>query len=361
MKKTRQFIPLILLALLLTACTPEKGPQETTQTPTVENVFTQPSTTAPDSPTETTAPVDLGGGLGFGFETQERDDQGSYLTYTGGELVAPLSIDVSGNIGSRGIGILLFVDGLPQPYKAEGKDYAYMHIFQFDRPESLMIDLTFTPVTGEAGDELEIYGVSVVAPNYSYTEDGPLSFTYTKASPVIGCRLKYRETPPAEVFPKASPRLSQPEIRKEPLSHLEIGTWTEQELLENLETHLYANNAPDGGSPRIYQVREDQPVKLRFELFGTPYVHYGLVFFVDNQPVVSQDGIPIFVDVENGQKTVVEAQLDMTGFDTESVLYAVLVPQNYFSTPIRTFATVTPSSPIFLLEFAQEAYYNKIH
>ena len=354
MKKT--WIFLILLALLLTACTPEKGPQETTQTPTVENVFTHPSTTAPDSSTETTGPVDLGGGLSFGFETQERDSLGAYLTYTGGELVVPCSIDTSGNIGSKGIGVLLFVDGLPQPYKAEGKDYAYLHTFQFDQPESRVIDLSFTPVTGEAGDELEIYGVSVVAPNYSYTEDGPLSFTYTKASPVIGCRLKYRETPPAEVFPKASPRLSQPEIRKEPLSHLEIDTWTEQDLQENYEFHFYANNAPDGGSPRIYQVREDQPVKLRFELFGTPYVHYGVVFFVDNQPVAPQDGAPILVDVENGQKTVVEAQLDMTGFDTESVLYAVLVPQNYFSTPIRTNAFAVPSSPIFLLEGAKEDY-----
>ena len=359
MKKT--WIALILLTLLLTACAPEKAPQETTQTPTVENVFTQPSTTAPDTPTETTAPVGLGGGLGFGFETQERDDQGSYLTYTGGELVAPLSIDVSGNIGSRGIGVLLFVDGLPQPYKAEGKDYAYMHIFQFDRPESRMIDLTFTPVTGEAGDELECYAVPVLAPNYTYTEGIDLGFVYTSAVPVTGCRIKFQETPPAEVFPKASPRLSQPEIRKEPLSYSEVGTWTEQELLENLETHLFANDILDTVTPYVYEVNEAQPIQLRFEVYGTPYVHYGLVFFVDNQPVVSQDGIPIFVDVENGQKTVVEAQLDMTGFDTESVLYAVLVPQNYFSTPIRTFATVTPSSPIFLLEFAQEAYYNKIH
>jgi hypothetical protein len=46
----------------------------------------------------------------------------------------------------------------------------------------------------------------------------------------------------------------------------------------------------------------------------------------------------------------------MTGFDTESVLYAVLVPQNYFSTPIRTFAFATASSPIFLLEGASEDY-----
>ena len=354
MKKV--WIFLILVALLLTACAPEKAPQETTQTPTVENVFTQPSTTAPDTPTETTAPVGLGGGLGFGFETQERDDQGSYLTYTGGELVAPLSIDVSGNIGSRGIGVLLFVDGLPQPYKAEGKDYAYLHTFQFDQPESRVIDLSFTPVTGEAGDELECYAVPVLAPNYTYTEGIDLGFVYTSAVPVTGCRIKFQETPPAEVFPKESPRLSQPEIRKEPLSYSEVDTWTEQDLQENYEFHFYANNAPDGGSPRIYQVRENQPVKLRFELFGTPYVHYGVVFFVDNQPVAPQDGAPILVDVENGQKTVVEAQLDMTGFDTESVLYAVLVPQNYFSTPIRTFAFATASSPIFLLEGAKEDY-----
>ena len=347
---------LLAVMLLLTACAPEKAPQETTQTPTVENVFTQPSTTAPDAPTETTEPVDLGGGLSFGFETQEQDSQGAYLTYTGGELVVPCSIKASGNIGSKGIGVLLFVDGLPQPYKAEGKDYAYLHTFAFDRPESRVIDLSFTPVTGEAGDELEIYGVSVVAPHYSYTEEGLLSFVYTGTSPVVGCRLKYQETPPAEVFPKASPRLSQLEIRKEPLSYSEVGTWTEQDLQENYEFHFYANNAPDGGSPRIYQVRENQPVKLRFELFGTPYVHYGVVFFVDNQPVAPQDGAPILVDVENGQKTVVEAQLDMTGFDTESVLYAVLVPQNYFSTPIRTNAFAVPSSPIFLLEGAKEDY-----
>ena len=354
MKKV--WIFLILVALLLTACAPEKAPQETTQTPTVENVFTQPSTTAPDAPTETTAPVDLGGGLGFGFETQERDSQGAYLTYTGGELVVSCSIDTSGNIGSKGIGVLLFVDGLPQPYKAEGKDYAYLHTFQFDQPESRVIDLSFTPVTGEAGDELECYAVPVLAPNYTYTEGIDLGFVYTSAVPVTGCRIKFQETPPAEVFPKESPRLSQPEIRKEPLSYSEVDTWTEQDLQENYEFHFYANNAPDGGSPRIYQVRENQPVKLRFELFGTPYVHYGVVFFVDNQPVAPQDGAPILVDVENGQKTVVEAQLDMTGFDTESVLYAVLVPQNYFSTPIRTFAFATASSPIFLLEGAKEDY-----
>ena len=353
MKKVWIFL---ILVALLTACTPEKAPQETTQTPTVENVFTQPSTTAPDSPTETTGPVDLGGGLSFGFETQERDSLGAYLTYTGGELVVPCSIDTSGNIGSKGIGVLLFVDGLPQPYKAEGKDYAYLHIFQFDRPESRMIDLTFTPVTGEAGDELECYAVPVLAPNYTYTEGIDLGFVYTSAVPVTGCRIKFQETPPAEVFPKESPRLSQPEIRKEPLSYSEVGTWTEQELQENLEYHFFANNVPDTGHHYVYEVQEKQPVQLRFEVYGTPYVRYGLVFFVDNQPVVSRDGIPIFVDVENGQKTVVEAQLDMTGFDTESVLYAVLVPQNYFSTPTRTFATVTPSSPIFLLEGASEDY-----
>ena len=354
MKKV--WIFLILVALLLTACAPEKGPRETTQIPTVENVFTQPSTTAPDSPTETTEPVGLGGGLSFGFETQERDSQGAYLTYTGGELVVPCSIDTSGNIGSKGIGVLLFVDGLPQPYKAEGKDYAYMHIFQFDRPESRMIDLTFTPVTGEAGDELECYAVPVLAPNYTYTEGIDLGFVYTSAVPVTGCRIKFQETPPAEVFPKESPRLSQPEIRKEPLSYSEVGTWTEQDLLESIETHLYANGVTDTRTPCVFGIKESQPIQLRYEIFGSPYVRYHLVFFVDNQPVASQDGTPILLDVENGQKTVVEAQLDMTGFDTESVLYAVLVPQNYFSTPIRTNAFAVPSSPIFLLKGAKEDY-----
>ena len=354
MKKV--WIFLILVALLLTACAPEKGPRETTQIPTVENVFTQPSTT---SEADTQEPEDsqaLGSVIIGAAGDSQKDEKGTFYTYNGGEMVLPFRVEGSGSIVCSGIGILLFVDGLPQPYKTEGTDYGFLHTFFPPDNEAYTVDLVFTPVTGKAGDDLEVYAVSVLAPNYSYTSKDSQAFPYTGGSPSAGFRLKYQQTPPEETFPKESLWLSNVEIRKESLSFSEIGDWSEQELQENLEYHFFANNILDTFAPYVYEVEGAQPIHLRYEVFGSPYVRYHLVFFVDNQPVASQDGTPIFVDVENGQKTVVEAQLDMTGFDTESVLYAVLVPQNYFSTPIRTFAFATASSPIFLLEGASEDY-----
>ena len=353
MKKAWIFL---ILVALLTACAPEKAPQETTQTPTVENVFTQPSTT---SEADTQEPEDsqaLGSVIIGAAGDSQKDEKGTFYTYNGGEMVLPFRVEGSGSIVCSGIGILLFVDGLPQPYKTEGTDYGFLHTFFPPDNEAYTVDLVFTPVTGKAGDDLEVYAVSVLAPNYSYTSKDSQAFPYTGGSPSAGFRLKYQQTPPEETFPKESLWLSNVEIRKESLSFSEIGDWSEQELQENLEYHFCANNILDTSAPYVYEVEGAQPIQLRYEIFGSPYVRYHLVFFVDNQPVASQDGTPIFVDVENGQKTVVEAQLDMTGFDTESVLYAVLVPQNYFSTPTRTFATVTPSSPIFLLEGASEDY-----
>ena len=354
MKKV--WIFLILVALLLTACAPEKGPRETTQIPTVENVFTQPSTT---SEADTQEPEDsqaLGSVIIGAAGDSQKDEKGTFYTYNGGEMVLPFRVEGSGSIVCSGIGILLFVDGLPQPYKTEGTDYGFLHTFFPPDNEAYTVDLVFTPVTGKAGDDLEVYAVSVLAPNYSYTSKDSQAFPYTGGSPSAGFRLKYQQTPPEETFPKESLWLSNVEIRKESLSFSEIGDWSEQELQENLEYHFFANNILDTSAPYVYEVEGAQPIHLRYEVFGSPYVRYHLVFFVDNQPVASREGTPILVDVETGQKTVVEAQLDMTGFDTESVLYAVLVPQNYFSTPVRTFAFATPSSPIFLLEGAKEDY-----
>ena len=149
MKKT--WIFLILLALLLTACAPEKGPRETTQIPTVENVFTQPSTT---SEADTQEPEDsqaLGSVIIGAAGDSQKDEKGTFYTYNGGEMVLPFRVEGSGSIVCSGIGILLFVDGLPQPYKTEGTDYGFLHTFFPPDNEAYTVDLVFTPVTGKPG------------------------------------------------------------------------------------------------------------------------------------------------------------------------------------------------------------------
>ena len=52
------------------------------------------------------------------------------MDYTGGEMTLPIFLESSGRVQTVGIGILLFLDGKPQPYRLEGEsEYTYLHIF----------------------------------------------------------------------------------------------------------------------------------------------------------------------------------------------------------------------------------------
>ena len=93
-------------------------------------------------------------------------------------------------------------------------------------------------------------------------------------------------------------------------------------------------------------------MSLCYEIWGTPLVHYGLVFYVDNEPVCGADGKPILVDVQEGKKTVVTAELSLPEFDGESVYYAILVPRNYFGEDFLPRVYLESSKTFFLL--AQE-------
>ena len=68
-------------------------------------------------------------------------------------------------VPERNVGILLFLDGRPQPYRLEGDtDYQYMHRFTLNN-EMIYPVFYFTPVTGQAGDTLEMATLTVLYPS----------------------------------------------------------------------------------------------------------------------------------------------------------------------------------------------------
>lgn len=178
MKMKHMTILALLTALLLTACAPAvSNPAKDTTPPTVADIFNEPTTATTETtdatePTEKAAPqtVLVGSiGLGFGDEVST-DEKGSYRIYSGGEMILPVKLTTSGTIAERGIGMLLFVDGKPQPYKTEAEpEYAYLHTF-FQGQGPKVYDLSFTPITGQTGEVLELYIATVLSPTYSLSE-----------------------------------------------------------------------------------------------------------------------------------------------------------------------------------------------
>ena len=363
MKRRSIIVLAFLAALLLTACTPAASlPTNGTTPPTVADIFneTTASTESTDSAQETTAatedPVKFSYVSGFGIGGKNPvDEHGSYRVYSGGEMTLPLSFQVGGEL-EYGVGVLLFVDGLPQPYKTDDEpEYAYMHTFYPGLGPDSIRNVYFTPITGQEGDALELYVTTVNTPTYSLS-DGQRGWTYTSGHIAVGVRLKYEATPPEDTYPEQQMQLSDATITYIDTPHGDIAGWSSTDLQEKVEYRFSVNStAAQGKSSRqVYDVSAGDTLPLRYELWGSPYVNFGLVFYVDNEPVYDADLCPILPEIQNGQKFVLEANLNLPEFDGESVVYAVLVPRNCRTSEVLTFGFLQCSGTVFLLEGSAE-------
>lgn len=351
MKVKSMTILFFIISLLFSGCTSVVN-QEITENSTESTVadFFGESETALKETVETSAQEMVVGSLAIGpGGDSEKDEYGTYRRYTGGEMTLPLRVGADGRLAVNGIGILIFIDGQPQPYKTDDEpEYSYMHTFY---PDSFSYERNsyFVPVTGKEGDVLEFYVMAIIYPSYSL-EDGDAGMVFTSGTTIGGSRLKYEATPPEETLPEKQMWLSDVSVTLENATVADFGGWSEEDMRTAIDYKFLVDDVSDRGRRRVYDVTADEPLKVHYELFGTHYVSFGLVFFVDNVPVFCEELDPILPQIENGQKYILEANLNLEDYDGESVIYAVLVPRNYRTSEVRTQAFVEPSNAIFLLE-----------
>lgn len=335
----------ILFAFIFASCAAAPAAPSTSGS-TVPSLSALPSDTASTMPKEGGNLGSLSAGL---HDDCPSDDYGPYITYTGGEMSMGYEIGSSGKIRESGIGILLFLDGQPQPYRLEGEStYTYLHTFYPEKP-SMVVDFYFTPITGQEGDDLEMYALAILNPEYRPSVGPQQMMVFTSGSVGAGWRLKFEATPPEADFPEKQVRLSDAEIAATDASYGDTVGWSEEDLRERLDSRSYVNGAPHNGQNRVYNITADTPVDLRYELWGTPYIKSSVIFYVDNEPVFTSDGLPFDMTVSSGEKKILTAKLDMTGFTGESVLYIVRVPRNYRTSEIRTYGFIQGEGTWFLL------------
>lgn len=372
----RYFAIIFAVALLLSGCAVSSGTtgMQLATWPTVEDIFTLPTTTAPVTPTAPTVPGGTQateptkpaqsiepGGLGFGpdGENWEKDEMGRIYRYEGGQMCLPFMLQASGqaliDCVEKGIGILLFLDGQPQPYRIEENgELAYFHVLHPDyntqKPitQEVHFDIYFTPVTGQEGDVLELWSTTIQCPNWQ-TSDPQTAWKYTFGGIQAGTRVKLYAKPEEEML-KIMERVSCVDISYVDTTSKEVGGWSDQELTRRYDyTWFVDGRRPKLGDGYIYDFQASDSVELRFEIWGTPYVRYGLMFYIDNQPISSRH--EILFDMQSGKKTIVTVTLDLSDFDGECVVYAALIPRNA-KTPenFNTIAFLNMSKTFFLLD-----------
>lgn len=370
---------LFVLSALLSGCVnaPNNIESQVCTQATVEDVFTQPTVTTPVTTepndieptvpdgTEATKPsVSIPmGGMGFGIKDEKKqiDEFGSFYVYEGGQMCLRFMLQTDGrsmiDCVENGIGIQLMLDGQPQPYRTSPDgELAYFHVFypDFDvegygMTQTRYIDLYFTPVAGKKGESVEFYATTIRHPDYQ-TSEPFTGFVHTFGALQVGTRLKLEETPPGISKPDVTERIHSVDISYADTSYADIAGWSDSDLIEKYDYDFKINGQPYPGMTgnKIYDVSADKQVELTFEVWGTPYVKYGLMFYVDNQPISATE--VIHFSMKNGQKTVITVMMDLSDFDGEAVIYAALIPRNCRTTEIMTMAFLIVEQTYYMVD-----------
>lgn len=320
---------LCALALLLWGCARSGAP---VSDGTVEDLFIIPATTdvtESELPPLTETAPELRGPQSFGFagkpELQE-DSIGHYASYTGGEMHVPFEINGEG-YGVYGVGFLLFLDGIPQPYRmTEDGEIRYFHSLTLpENNKTMQYEFIFTPVTGQAGDMLELYTAFVNWPWYYQTGTSLLDYYSSPGSGAACLRLRFEADPPAAELPVLTEHSFTYEQRCEDLKERDIPPdWTSEDLQEKIEQKFTANGLEFGTA---LGVGTEEPITLKMEFLGSPAAEYGMVILVDNEPLYV-DPERVYTRANSGQKTIIEVKLDMADFTGRRLVYAFLIPRN---------------------------------
>lgn len=340
MKRTILFLALCLicLCLILCACTSHPSADNTTAPLMAENLFedTSPKTLSPENPVPS---WELPGVTLHGYAGEmPQDDLGTYLVYEGGQMHLQLALQARG-LSEAGVGVLLFLDGQPQPFSLEENGaYEYMQIvYPGMKKVDGIVNVYFTPIAGDAGDVLEITYLLVVNPLYSIDNDNDektSSLVPTTTRPGIVTRLKFDAAPPAQVLPEIDDKLICWSAEYADLTSTDIYGWTDADYREEIRSKIKIDGYEDPGIS--YETTADEPIPLHFELLGAPTAEFSVVIYLDNQPVSINPEDIMLVHTQNGQKLILDAQIDFSDFDGESVIYVALVPRNFRTAQLGT-------------------------
>lgn len=352
----------ILLAsvLLLSAVGCSITPSNQTQG-SVDNIFThggtssdsnitQPSsnnTTQPSSNniTNPSTPQDMGY-FTHGFAETNTDELGRYVTYDGGQLEITYRAKGSGAAVANGMGLVLFLDGQPQPFRfSTDETVQYMQYIgaeELSSNEYVYKTVYFTPVTGQVGDSLEIYMLALPNPEFYPSGGKSGGFCHTTGALFTNTvRLKFQVDAPNVEISVSSTSILTCDKTFVDLTQQDIAGQSQEEI--NSKSFYKLSSITNTVNAKFFcNVTSDTEITMQFDLYGCPDAAYGLVLFIDNQPVQTRDMEWIYVQSKQGQKCIVTLTLQLPEFDGSSVLYSVLVPCN--RAEIFYYADVLPTT-----------------
>nr|WP_275444069.1 beta-glucanase/beta-glucan synthetase [Lysinibacillus fusiformis] len=299
--------------------------------------------------------TDIMGSMEHAFvnpEVNEHDEM-LPLRYDGGELKIEYSVKASGN--AKNVGFLVFVDGIPQPYKfnTSQASYEYMHILNLEEDDKNMpFTFVFTPVTGKKGDSLDLSITSVYNPSFIPDMKETSSYGGYHTTLESSRSLVFKKN--AEAFDHTTISrngyIRNINITSEPVTQQMLDTYSDMEKLnlEALDKRVFSQLYFDGKVKHDnIKINDKGTVHVSFKIFGHPGVKYQNTFFMNHEVLANDDGTSFETTLTKGDVAVIDLDINLEKLDDFSTFYVVSVPLN--ATDFPEDVVVLEKTPSILL------------
>ena len=271
-----------------------------------------------------------------------RDQQGNLLPwiYDGEEVYLEYKVNASGD--AKNVGFLMFVDGVPQPYKINDPSASaeYMHIFDLQADNvDYPFTFIFTPVTGKQGDTLELTIASIYYPEFKPNMQDTFGyFGYHALLSAVSPIEFHADAPTHNDVPSsimASVRTATEPVSEELLDSIREATWRDDIGLDTLNTDVFNLTYINGGLSLgdNYYIGTNGSVTMDYLICGVAGIEYTTTFYINHQPVTTSEGISFDTVLEEGVVSRITLTLNCDQIEDYSTFYAISVPKNATSTP----------------------------
>lgn len=292
------------------------------------------------------------GTFSFGIVSENNTKQ--VYEYSGNELRIPFKVMGLDENVSSDFGLMVFVDGLSQPYKIAKKngeviEEQHMHKFYLKNQETQEFDILFTPVTGKKGERVGVVFSTILNPGFIPQNEQRASYgIYHSLNATLAQEIYFKNVP---INKKEQLKYSQYSVEDIP-----------QEMIDKLKGFKLSNNYNPLDSNFMTELSsqvkdtnifkaDNGKVKLEFNIYGGQEATYRTVFFIDHKPVSIMGADYLETKTTKGKMCSAEVELDIGGLNRLSTLYAITNPAgkdymavNVFPIKTRSFLLVNDKS-----------------
>lgn len=285
-----------------------------------------------DLNSETSTDKEILGGYGFGPSNVSLDGSALTYIYEGEEIALDFYIECR-EMPTKA-GFLLFVDGMPQPYKIKSflDDYDYLYEFNLQAGDRKEFQFLFTPITGKKGEQLEINVAGIFYPSFIPEDEYTSYGNYHKILPIFPIQLAFNEDTNFPLEDKVinsnlikginqSVEMMSSTLRKE---YEREGS--ENRLDKEVFIQLYENKLKDNKD--FINIYNKESIHLNLKSFGKDGAKYRTILYLNHQPIKIYEQEYIDIQIEKGNISNIDIELDVGDLEGFHTLYSISIPLN---------------------------------